>query len=183
MNVKCSAYVATSVDGFIAGPGGDIGWLLRPEYDTADMNGLGYDDFIATVDAIVMGRNTFDTVRAMGYWDYRGLPVVVLTSRGFQIPPDLAPTVHTDAGAPADVVARLAARGKRHLYVDGGQTIQRFLRAGLLNELTITRVPLLLGSGISLFGELGAEIPLRLIAATPSDNGFVQERYAVGARG
>lgn len=183
MDVKCSAYIATSVDGFIAGPGGDIAWLLRPEYATSAMSGLAYDDFIATVDAIVMGRNTFEKVVSMGYWDYRDLPVVVLTSRELAIPPHLAGTVRVDAGTPGDVVARLADAGKRHLYVDGGQTIQRFLRAGLIDELTITRIPLLLGGGISLFGELGVEIPLRLVEATPSQNGFVQERYEVGARG
>jgi dihydrofolate reductase len=182
MDVKCSAYVATSVDGFIAGPHGDIEWLLRPEYATSAMNGLGYDDFIATVDAVVMGRNTFEKVVSMGYWDYRNLPVVVLTTGMLAIPPRLAGTVRVDAGAPAEVVARLADAGKRHLYVDGGQTIQRFLRADLISELTITRIPLLLGGGISLFAELGVEIPLRLIAATPSQNGFVQVRYEVGPR-
>jgi dihydrofolate reductase len=181
MDVKCSAYVATSVDGFIAGADGDIEWLLRPEYATSGMSGLGYDDFIATVDAVVMGRNTFEKVVSMGYWDYRNLPVVVLTTRALAIPPHLAGTVRVDAGTPEDVVTRLAEAGKRHLYVDGGQTIQRFLRAGLITELTITRIPLLLGRGIPLFGELGVEIPLRLIAATPSENGFVQVRYAVGA--
>ena len=83
------------------------------------------------------------------------------------------------AGEPADIVAQLAARGMKHLYIDGGQTVQAFLAAGLINELVITRIPVLLGRGIPLFGPLGTEQKLRLIDSAMSDNGFVQSRYQV----
>lgn len=179
--IKCSVYIATSVDGFIARADGDIDWLLRPEYAVSLLNGLSFEEFIADVDALVMGRNTYEKVSAFPEWPYGALPVIVLSSRALDIPPHLQNNVRREAGAPEAIVARLANEGYRHLYIDGGNCVQRFLQAGLINELTITRVPLLLGSGIPLFGPVGAEQQLRLIAATHSDNGFVQERYAVSA--
>jgi dihydrofolate reductase len=180
MNIKCSVYIAASVDGFIARPDGDIEWLHRPEYAASELNGLSYDAFISTVDALVMGRNTFEKVLSFGHWPYEGTPVVVLSSRKPAIPDALQGKVRVDAGAPQEVVARLSAEGKRHLYIDGGRTIQRFLQAGLIHEITLTQIPILLGTGIPLFGALGIEVPLRLLDATRSDNGFVQVRYRVG---
>jgi dihydrofolate reductase len=179
MGIKCSIYIAASVDGFIAKPGGDIEWLNRPEYSAEDMKGLSYDDFISTVDALVMGRNTFETALSFESWPYEGTPVVVLSSRGLAIPEHLHEMVSVQSGPPEHIVSQLESEGKKHLYVDGGITIQRFLKAGLINEITITRIPILLGEGISLFGSFGVELPLRLIAATPSNNGFVQVRYEV----
>ncbi|EPQ1331019.1 dihydrofolate reductase [Serratia ureilytica] len=174
--MKCSVYIATSVDGFIAGPDGDIDWLLRPEYAVSLLNGLSFEAFIADIDALVMGRHTYEKVRAFPEWPYGELPVVVLST---QPAPHGAEPVRWMSGEPASVVARLAEAGCRHLYIDGGQTVQRFLQAGLIDELTITRVPLLLGGGIPLFGVDAPEQRLRLLAVTQSDNGFVQERYAV----
>lgn len=174
--MKCSVYIATSVDGFIAGPDGDIDWLLRPEYAVSLLNGLSFEAFIADIDALVMGRHTYEKVRAFPEWPYGELPVVVLST---QPAPHGAEPVRWMSGEPASVVAQLAESGCRHLYIDGGQTVQRFLQAGLIDELTITRVPLLLGGGIPLFGADGPEQRLRLLAVTQSDNGFVQERYAV----
>lgn len=184
MEITCSAYMAVSVDGFIARPDGDIDWLMRPAYATDQMQGLTYEAFIATVDTLVMGRHTFEKALTFDSWPYTGTPVVVLSSRPLSLP-DLLPKeeVRVIQQEPAALVAHLAAEGKRHLYIDGGQTIQRFLQAGLLNELTITYVPLLLGDGLPLFGVLGQEISLRLLAATPSPNGFVQVRYAVESYG
>ena len=174
--MKCSVYIATSVDGFIAGPDGDIDWLLRPEYAVSLLNGLSFEAFIADIDALVMGRHTYEKVRAFPEWPYGELPVVVLST---QPAPHGAEPVRWMSGEPAGIVARLAGAGCRHLYIDGGQTVQRFLQAGLIDELTITRVPLLLGGGIPLFGVDAPEQRLRLLAVTQSDNGFVQERYAV----
>lgn len=175
--MKCSVYIATSVDGFIAGADGDIDWLLRPEYAVSLLNGLSYEAFIADIDALVMGRHTYEKVRAFPEWPYGDLPVVVLSTQ----PPSPHETGHVRwmNGEPAAIVAQLAEQGCGHLYIDGGQTVQRFLQAGLIDELTMTRVPLLLGSGIPLFGADGPEQRLRLLAVTQSDNGFVQERYAV----
>jgi dihydrofolate reductase len=181
MKPKCSVYIAASVDGFIAKPGGDIEWLERPEYAAADMKGLRYEEFISTVDAIVMGRHSFEKVLAFTSWPYEGTPVIVLSSKALPIPDHLNSKVRVLAGTPEQIVSQLASEGKKHLYIDGGITIQRFLEAKLIDEITITRIPILLGSGIPLFGSTGGEQRLRLIEAVSSPNGFVQERYAVQA--
>lgn len=177
--IKCSVYIATSVDGFIARPDGAIDWLERPEYAASKLNGLQYGAFIATVDTIVMGRNTFEKVLSFDHWPYEGTPVVVLSGQNLHIPDHLAGKSSASSGAPEQIVSRLAAEGKKHLYIDGGKTIQRFLEARQIHEITITRIPILLGSGIPLFGSTGIEQSLKLIAATASENGFVQERYAL----
>ena len=179
MNIKCSVYIATSVDGFIARPNGDIDWLHRPEYSGTALEGFSYDEFISTVDALVMGRNTFEKVLSFSSWPHEGTPVVVLSGKELDIPRHLKGPVRVKSGNPAELVSMLASEGRRHLYIDGGETIQRFLRAGLIHEITITRIPMLLGGGIPLFGSIGTEVPLRLVAATSSDNGFVQVRYEV----
>ena len=179
LSIKCSVYIAASVDGFIAKPNGDIEWLHRPEYSGTALEGLSYDVFISTIDALVMGRNTFKKVLSFGSWPYEGIPVVALSSRKLDIPPHLKRSVRVESGSPAELVSMLEAEGMQHLYIDGGVTIRRFLEAGLIHEITITRIPVLLGAGIPLFGSIGVEVPLRLIAATSSRNGFVQVRYEV----
>ena len=176
---KCSVYIAASVDGFIAKPGGDIEWLDRPEYAAEDMNGLRYEQFISTVDAIVMGRHSFEKVLSFASWPYDGTLVIVLSSKELSVPDQLRSKVRVLAGTPEHIVSQLASEGKSHLYIDGGITIQRFLEAKLIDEITITRIPILLGRGVPLFGSTGAEQPLRLIEAVASSNGFVQERYEV----
>ena len=179
MNVKCSVYVAMSLDGFIARPDGDIEWLHRPEYAVNNLQGLTYEDFIATVDALVMGRHTFEKVLSFGIWPYEGTTVIVLSNSGLEIPDHLEGKARLLSGTPESIVAQLGEEGKRHLYVDGGATVQQFLKAGLINEITITCIPILLGDGISLFGALGKEVSLRLIESSASDTGFVQIRYAI----
>lgn len=179
MKVKCSVYIATSVDGFIARPDGDIDWLLRPEYAASNMKGLKYDDFISTVDALVMGRNTFEKALSFDSWQYENTPVIVLTSRALAIPDYLQGKVRIEFGAPEQIVAKLGSEGKKHLYIDGGITIQRFLEARLIHEITVTRIPILLGQGIPLFGGNCVEQPLTLIDSAVSENGFVQDRYEV----
>lgn len=179
MTIKCSTYIAASVDGFIATPDGGIEWLERPEYSAVPMRGLGYDEFIATVDGLVMGRKTFEQVLRFGSWPYKGTPVVVLSSTGVTVPPHLVDAVSLESGAPQEVVDRLEKAGMRHLYIDGGVTIQRFLEAKLINEMTITRIPVLLGAGLPLFGNTGPVQRLKLLEAVASESGFVQERYKV----
>ncbi|HYD96560.1 MAG TPA: dihydrofolate reductase family protein [Noviherbaspirillum sp.] len=177
--MKCSVYIAASVDGFIARPDGDIEWLHHPDYAEAKLNGLSYDDFISTVDGIVMGRYTFEKALSFGFWPYEGKPVIVLSSRGVAIPGELEGKVSLCSGSPDEIVEKLGTQGFNHLYIDGGITIQRFLNTGLINELTITRIPILLGRGIPLFHHGEKEQTLRLISADVSENGFVQERYEV----
>jgi len=179
MGVKCSVYIAASVDGFIAKPDGDIEWLHNPQYSKGKFNGLDYDDFISTVDVLVMGRNSYEKVRTFDYWPYENIPVVVLTSRPLEIPKDLEGKIRIENRAPKELVSILKTEEKEHLYIDGGATIQRFLKEGLINEITITRIPILLGAGIPLFSDSGIETSLQLISTDCSDNGFVQIRYEV----
>lgn len=131
MDIKCSVFIATSVDGFIAEMDGGIDWLLKPEYGAPDAGPFGYDEFISTVDALVMGRHSYEKVLTFPDWPY-DRPVVVLTSQGVDIPQHLQSKVTIDRGTPREVVTRLAAAGKRHLYIDGGITVQRFLLDSLM---------------------------------------------------
>ena len=179
MDTKCSVFIAASVDGFIARPDGNIEWLHRPEYECSVLRGLTYDEFMTTVDALVMGRKTLDKVLSFSEWPYENTRVVVLSHGEVVLPPELQGNVDVLAGDPALIVAQLASQGLKHLYIDGGETIQAFLAAGLINEITITRIPVLLGKGIPLFSQLGDELNLCLIDSSASDNGFVQSRYQV----
>jgi dihydrofolate reductase len=168
-----SVFVGISVDGFMARPDGGLDWL-------PDGGGEphGFTEFLESVDALVMGRNTFEIVAAFETWPYGSKPVVVLSSR----PLDLSAvpgTAEQMAGPPAEIVARLAARGIDHLYVDGGITIQGFLRAGLVERLIITRVPVLIGEGIPLFGPLPQDVRLDHVATRSYAGGLVQSEYRV----
>lgn len=177
--MRLSVYIATSLDGFIARKDGGIDWL--PTGESAAGEDYGYSAFMQSVDVLVMGRNTYELVRSFGgEWPYTK-PVIVLSSRKLDIPADLAPAVAQLAGEPDDVVSQLAARGFTHLYIDGGVTIQRFLRAGLIDQLILTRIPVLIGSGIPLFGELEADVQLTHLETNAYANGLVQSRYAVAS--
>jgi len=180
-NMKCSVYIATSTDGFIATPDGGIEWLLRSEYEDAGKIGLVYNKFISTVDAIVMGRHSFEKVLTFDEWYYEGTEVIVLTTQNLKVPENLTGKVRFKSGTPQEIVKELAKEGKKHLYIDGGITIQRFLEEKLINELTITVIPILLGSGIPLFGNEGTEQPLELIEVFTSSNGTVLKRYRIKA--
>jgi dihydrofolate reductase len=133
---------------------------------------------MATVDALVIGRNTFETVLTFDSWPYGEKPVFVLSSR--PIPPaPVGAVVEWMSGAPSEIVSQLAARGIGHIYVDGGITIQRFLRAGLIQRLIITRIPVLIGAGIPLFGATERDIALKHIATRQYTSGLVQSEYEV----
>ena len=154
-------------------------WLHRPEYTVPDVGDYGYGEFIASVDTLVIGRNSFEKVLSFSEWPYGEMPVVVLSSSGVSIPTRIQGTVTVEYGSPEEIVSMLEDRGRQHLYIDGGVTIQRFLRAGLIDEMTITRIPVLLGDGIPLFGAIGVEVQLKHIATNSYENGFVQNQYQV----
>jgi dihydrofolate reductase len=179
MSIKCSVYIAASVDGFIARPDGDIEWLHKSEYASPDTLNLSYDEFIATVDSLIMGRKSFEKVLSFSVWPYENVPVVVLSNQKVDIPERLRGKVKVDGGDPIDIVSRLETAGNKHLYIDGGATIQRFIQSGLITDITITQIPVLLGDGIPLFGSINLEIPLKHIETASSSNGFVQSRYQV----
>jgi len=173
--MKASVFIATSLDGFIARKDGALDWL---PHDGGEPH--GYDEFIATVDAIVIGRNTFETVLTFEAWPYGTKPVVILTSTPSALKEAPKGAVcDFMTGSPSDIVERLSARGFTHLYVDGGVTIQRFLDAGLIQRVTITRIPVLLGDGIPLFGPLGHDIRLDHVRTRAFPSGMVQSEYVV----
>jgi len=172
--MKISVFVGTSVDGFIARPDGGLDFLPPGGGEPH-----GYDEFIATVDTIVIGRKTFETVLAFPAWPYGKKRVVVLSSGPLDLSAVRDGVVEQMAGPPADVVARLAATGAQHLYVDGGITVQRFLRAGLVQRLVVTRVPVLIGEGIPLFGPVPRDVRLRHVATRQYASGLVQSEYEV----
>ena len=172
--MKASVFIATSLDGFIARLDGGLDWL--PE-DGGEPH--GYDEFVATVDAHVIGRKTFEFVLAYGGWLYGKKPVIVLSSTMTELKVPEGAVCDLMAGTPNDIVTRLAERGFKHLYVDGGVTIQGFLEAGLIQRLIITRIPVLLGSGIPLFGHLSRDIRLEHVATRSYASGMVQSEYVI----
>jgi dihydrofolate reductase len=172
--MTCSVFIGTSLDGFIARPNGSFDFL--PE---GGGEPHGYDEFIATIDALVIGRNTFETVLAFPEWPYGDKHVVVLSSRPIDLSKVRGGVVEQMAGSPAEIVSKLAASGAHHLYIDGGITIQNFLRAGQIQRLTITRVPVLIGEGIPLFGVLPQDVRLRHVATQQYPSGLVKSEYEV----
>jgi dihydrofolate reductase len=169
-----SVFIGASVDGFIARPNGDLDFL-----PVGGGEPHGYDELIASVDAIVIGRKTFEKVLTLGVWPYGEKRVVVLSSRPVDLSAARGGVVEQMAGPPAEIVSQLAARGAHHLYVDGGVTIQGFLRAGLIQRLIVTRVPVLIGDGIPLFGTLPRDIRLRHVATRHYPSGLVSSEYHV----
>ena len=169
-----SVFVGTSLDGFIARANGAFDFLPPGGGEPH-----GYDEFMASVDTLVIGRKTFETVLGLEAWPYGGKRVVVLSSRPLDLSVVREAKVEQTAGPPAEIVAQLAARGARHVYVDGGVTIQGFLRAGLIQRLVITRVPVLIGEGIPLFGSLPHDVHLRHVATRQYASGLVQSEYEV----
>jgi dihydrofolate reductase len=172
--MTCSVFIGTSLDGFIARLNGSFDFL--PECGGEPH---GYNEFIATIDALVIGRNTFETVLAFPEWPYGDKRVVVLSSRPIDFSKVRGGVVEQMGGPPAEIVSELAASGAHHLYIDGGITIQNFLRAGLIERLIITRVPVLIGEGIPLFGTLPQDVRLRHVATQHYPSGLVKSEYEV----
>lgn len=172
--MKASVFIGTSLDGFIARPDGAFDFL---PVDGGEPH--GYAEFMASVDTIVIGRNTFEVVLPMKPWPYGDKRVVVLSSRPLDFSGVEGGRVEQMSGSPEEIAAKLDATGAKHLYVDGGITIQRFLRAGLIQRMIITRVPVLIGEGIPLFGSVPHDIKLRLVATKSYGSGLVSNEYEV----
>jgi dihydrofolate reductase len=171
--MKLSVFVGTSLDGFIARRNGD--------YDFLPANGgepHGYDEFIASVDTILIGRKTFEVVLKLPSWPYGDKRVVVLSHRPLDFS-GITGRVEQMSGEPVQIAQKLAATGAKHVYVDGGITVQDFLRAGQIHDLAITRVPVLIGDGIPLFGSVPQDIKLRHIGTRQYKSGLVKSEYEV----
>ena len=174
--MEISVFIGASLDGFIARQNGDLDFLPPGGGEPH-----GYDEFMASVDALVIGRKTFEKVLTFEVWPYGSKRVVVLSSRPVDLSAAIGGVVEQMAGPPAEIVSQLAASCAHHLYVDGGITIQGFLRAGLIQRLIITRVPVLIGDGIPLFGSLPSDVRLRHVATQHYPSGLVQSEYLVAA--
>ena len=177
--MKLSVFCGVSVDGFLA--------RLNHTFDFLDAGGNephGYEEFFTSVDVVVIGRKTFEVVRAMTNEWYYGKKQVVVLSRGPAL--DFSAikegVVEQMSGEPEEIVRRLEAKGFKHAYIDGGITIQRFLAAGLIDRMIVTRVPVLIGEGIPLFGKVPRDILLRHVETRTYKGGLVQSEYEI-ARG
>jgi dihydrofolate reductase len=172
--MRISVFIGTSVDGFIARRNGELDFL--PE---GGGEPHGYEEFMASVDVLVIGRKTFETVLGFLEWPYGKKRVVVLSSGALDFSRVRGGVVEQMAGTPGEIVTKLAASGAQHAYIDGGITIQGFLRAGLIERLIITRVPVLIGEGIPLFGSLPRDQKLEHVATRHYASGLVQTEYKI----
>jgi dihydrofolate reductase len=178
-----SVFLGMSVDGFIARTDGDIGWLTSGAEgastpDDGAGGDFGFSAFVSGIDALVMGRATYDVIAPMAEWPYQGKPVHVLSRT---LVPGADPRIVVHASFDEAVTA-LTAAGYQRLYVDGGRTVHAFLAAGLISDLTLTRVPVLIGTGHTPFGELPADVLLEHEQTQVFPGGVVQSTYRVGRR-
>lgn len=169
-----SVFIGTSVDGFIARPDGSLDFLPAGGGEPH-----GYIEFFNSIDALVIGRGTFETVLAFPEWPYGDKHVTVLSSRRLDLSKAPSNRVEQMEGSPREIVSKLEARGIRNIYVDGGVTIQGFLRAGMIQRLIITRVPVLIGQGIPLFGSLSNDVRLEHVQTQHYSSGLVKTEYRV----
>ena len=168
-------YIALSLDGFIARPDGGLDWLMKQPTDGED---YGYQAFMASVDGLVMGRGSFEMVLTFPEWPY-AKPVVVLSRTPADIPDHLVGRVRASDASPPQIMRRLASEGWRRAYVDGGRIVQSFLRDGLIRDMTLTRIPILLGHGRPLFGPLDRDIDLKHVETRAFPSGLVHSRYRI----
>ena len=176
--LKVSVFMAISLDGFIARPDGDVAWLHEGE-PIGDGEDAGYGAFFNSIDVLVMGRGSFEKVREFDPWPYGSKPVIVLSKSLTEVPEKLRDHVKIEPTSPQELVEKLSREGNKHMYLDGGKVIQSFLQAGLVDEMTLTIIPILIGKGIPLFGELENDLRLRHIETRSWHNGFVQSKYQV----
>jgi dihydrofolate reductase len=174
--MKCSVFCGVSVDGFLARPNHGLDFL-----DAGGHAPHGFKEFYASVDVIVIGRRTFEVVLTFGKWAYGKKPVVVLSSRKLDLSKVKSGVVQQLSGDPAEIVAKLRSQGFQHAYIDGGITIQRFLTAAIIDRMIVTRVPILIGEGIPLFGPVPKDIKLDHVATRTYKGGLVQSEYNVNA--
>ena len=173
-----SAFLGMSVDGFIARPDGDLAWLTGRDDaggapDDGEGGDFGFAEFVTGVDALVMGRSTYEVIAPLAEWPYQGKPVHVVSTT---LEPDPRITLHRSFD---EAVAALTAAGYRRVYVDGGRTVHDFLAAGLVGELTLSRVPVLIGEGHTPFGPLPADVLLEHVRTQTFRGGMVQTTYRV----
>ena len=175
MNIKNSVFIATSLDGYIADKNGKIDWLNS--IPNPDNNDMGYVEFNKGIDALVMGRTTFETVLGFDVdWPY-SKPVFVLSNKLKEIPESHKGKAFLVKGTLTEILEKIHAKGFKRLYIDGGTTIRNFLKEDLIDEMVITKIPILLGGGSSLFTELPNELKFELIGTKTYLNQITQNHY------
>jgi dihydrofolate reductase len=184
--MKCSVFIATSIDGFIAKKDGSVDWLHtagKPEIDLGDQADMGFNEYLSSIDCMIMGRKCMDTISGMNLtpeqWPYGTTKIVVLSNTVKEAPENLSEKVEMYSGDLNVLITQLEKEGFKHAYIDGGTTIQAFLNLKLINEITITRAPILLGEGKPLFGKTYNDIKLTNAKSTAFPNDFVQVSYKV----
>jgi dihydrofolate reductase len=184
--MKCSVFIATSIDGFIAKKNGDVDWLHTAgngkELTGANAD-MGLSSYISSVDCMIMGRKTMDIISKMNLspeqWFYGDLKIIVLSNTLKEAPENLKGKVEMYSGDLLTLISTLENHGQKHAYIDGGTTIQEFINLKLISELTITKAPVLLGEGVPLFGKLFKDLKLENAKATAFANDFIQLKYTV----
>ncbi|ROV57487.1 dihydrofolate reductase [Vibrio ponticus] len=170
-------YIATSIDGFIADKNNQVDWLHDTPNPNLDGSDFGFAAFMQQVDALVMGRNTFEMVASFDCdWPYTK-PVFVLSNTLSSIPSEYQDKVFLVKGDLKQVVAELNQQGYQHLYIDGGKTVQSFLEQDLIDEMIITTIPVVLGGGVLLFGELAAPLKFTHVATERFLDCLVQNHF------
>lgn len=184
--MKCSVFIATSVDGFIAKEDGSVDWLEtagNPDANMGDRADMGFNSFIESVDCMIMGRGTLEVLSGFDLtteqWPYRNARVIGLSNTLTEPPDNLSDRVEMYSGDLRELVASLEKEGYLHAYVDGGKTVQSFLDLKLIDEMVLTRAPVILGGGIPLFGKTGRSTKLVNLKAEAFPNDFVQLHYKV----
>jgi len=168
-------YIATSLDGFIATVDGGIDWLN--EIPNPEQSDYGYAEFMSGIDALVMGRGTFEKVLTFDFWPY-DKPVFVLSHSMTELPEDMVGKAEIIKGEIKEVITLLNKRGYNNLYIDGGKVIQSFLRKDLIDKLIITRIPILLGDGIPLFDKIDGQMKFKHVKTETYNNMLVKSSYS-----
>lgn len=197
MDIKFSGFIATSLDGYIARLDGRIDWLTQKNVAKnrqstnsnaqsnmqASDNGVaedyGYRSFYDSTDCLIMGRNTFEKVVSFPDWPYYNKRLIVLSNRLKEIPNDYQERAELYSASPEMLAVDLQSQNVRHAYIDGGVTLQSFIKAKILNQITITQIPILLGRGLPLFGAISQDCHLALLKSRSFDSGFVQSTYGL----
>ena len=174
--MKLTVFIATSLDGFIARKDDNLDWLMGAS-KAAEGEEYGYNELMASIDYLVMGRSTFETVAKFPDWPYKGKRLIVVSKTMTEIPEGYEGRIDLHNGSIEDLLKRLQSENCRAIYVDGGKTIQSFLKRGLVSDLIITKIPVLIGEGKPLFGVVDEDIPLKLIEAKSYESGFVRLHY------
>ncbi len=169
---KISIYIAASIDGYIARKDGGLDWL---EYGHVGDEDYGFKKFINGIDALVLGRNTYDVVSGFGEWPYKGKRVIVLSNTLKEVRKE----AELFCGQLADLASVLHSEGIKHVWVDGGITVSKFLESGLVDDITISVIATVLGSGIPLFSTMNREHKCHLVSTQSYPSGLVQLKYEV----